>query len=114
MKKIMFLMMSLSFIPFHSFAQKVEGKDVFNTKCAACHSYGQGDRIGPDLKGITQRRKADWIKKMIKSPDTMLKSDATAKELLKKYNNIPMTNLGLKDAEVNAVMSYLKDEDAKK
>ncbi len=97
------------------FAQKKpDGKEIFNTKCIACHTYGKGDLIGPDLKGVTQRRKPDWMKKMIKTPDAMLKSDPIAKELLKKYNNIPMINLALSDADVAAVIAFLKSEDGKK
>lgn len=90
------------------------GKALFDSKCVACHTIGKGKLIGPDLKGITQRRKADWIKKMIKDPENMLKTDDTAKKLLQEYNQVPMINMGLKDDEVKAVMEYLKSEDKKK
>jgi len=88
-----------------------EGKTLFNTKCIACHTIGQGKRLGPDLKGVTQRRKKAWLKKMIQTPDKMVKTDADAKKLLKEYNNLPMTNFGLKDKEVNALIDYLQHED---
>jgi mono/diheme cytochrome c family protein len=28
-----------------------EGQQVFQQKCVGCHTIGQGDRVGPDLKG---------------------------------------------------------------
>jgi len=106
------LILGLSFFSLDSFPQS--GKDIFNSKCVTCHTLGKGKLIGPDLKGVTQRRKIDWIKKMIKDPEAMLKTDETAKKLLQEYNNIPMINMGLKDAEINAVIEYLKSEDKKK
>ena len=90
-----------------------EGKGLFQSKgCVGCHTIGKGKLTGPDLKGVTQRRSEEWLKKWIKSPDTMVFTDPTAKELLKQYLT-PMPNLGLTDEEVNALISYLKHEDSK-
>ena len=102
----------ISLFSLDSFAQA--GKSIFDSKCVVCHTLGKGKLIGPDLKGVTQRRKADWVKKMIKDPENMLKTDETAKKLLQEYNNIPMINMGLKDSEIDAVIAYLKSEDKKK
>jgi cytochrome c2 len=91
-----------------------KGKELFQSKgCVGCHTIGKGKLVGPDLKGVTQRRSEDWLKKWIKSPDTMVFTDPTAKELLKQYLT-PMPNLGLTDDEVNALISYLKHEDSHK
>ena len=109
---IRFLVLGVSLFSLDTFAQA--GKTIFDSKCLTCHTLGKGKLIGPDLKGITQRRKLEWIKKMIKDPETMLKTDDTAKKLLQEYNNIPMINMGLKDAEITAVIEYLKSEDKKK
>jgi nitrite reductase (NO-forming) / hydroxylamine reductase len=90
-----------------------KGKELFQSKgCVGCHTIGKGKLTGPDLKGVTQRRSEEWLKKWIKSPDTMVFTDPTAKELLKQYLT-PMPNLGLNDEEVNALISYLKHEDSK-
>ncbi len=113
--KIVFLsafVLGISLISFDIFSEG--GKAIFDSKCLTCHTLGKGKLIGPDLKGVTQRRKIDWIKKIIKDPDAMLKNDETAKKLLQEYNQVPMINMGLKDAEVNAVVEYLKSEDKKK
>ena len=44
-------------------AGAVKGKQDFESKCLACHSIGQGRKLGPDLFGVTKRRDdkhADW------------------------------------------------------
>lgn len=91
-----------------------KGRGLFQSKgCVGCHTIGKGKLTGPDLKGVTQRRSEDWLKKWIKSPDTMVFTDPTAKELLKQYLT-PMPNLGLSDEEVDALISFLNHEDSHK
>src|SRR5436309_12818815 len=35
---------------------------LFTTKCSACRTIGRGDRIGPDLGGISRVRERDgWL-----------------------------------------------------
>ena len=35
----------------------VERNDLpFTTRCTACHTFGKGVKVGPDLKGVTERR----------------------------------------------------------
>jgi nitrite reductase (NO-forming) len=88
----------------------LKGKTDFESKCLACHSIagGEGKKIGPDLLGVTQRRSGDWLVRWLKSPEQMLASDPTAKELLKKYNGVPMPNQNLSDEEVRQYLSYFQ------
>ena len=86
----------------------IQGKQGFETKCFACHSIGHGRKLGPDLAGVTKRRNDAWLTKWLKSPETMLASDADAKKLLKEYNNIPMPNQNMTDAEVRQYLKYFK------
>ena len=86
-----------------------KGYLVFFRNCVACHTIGQGDRIGPDLKGVTSRREHGWIKNMIKDPVRMIESkDPAALELLEKYKT-PMIGMGLTDEQVDDVIQYLKN-----
>lgn len=86
-----------------------KGKQIFDQKCAGCHSIGGGKLVGPDLKGVTELREEDWLEEFISDPQEMFQSDLTAQQLLKDYNNLAMPNLGLSDDEVEDVIEYLKD-----
>jgi cytochrome c551/c552 len=89
-----------------------KGEALFQSKgCVACHTIGKGKLVGPDLKGITERRDQEWITKWLKDPDTMIRTDPTAKELLKQYL-VPMPNQGLTDEDIKALMAYFKHEDS--
>jgi protein SCO1/2 len=84
------------------------GRYVFSTKCSACHTIGEGARIGPDLAGVTQLRDRRWLASYIASPDAMLKSgDPIAKDLLAKYGDMRMPNLDLTDAQIRQVIEFL-------
>lgn len=86
-----------------------EGQQLFEEKCVACHTVGQGALVGPDLQGVTERRDRDWLQRWITAPDEMLaEGDPTATELLKEYNNVPMPNLGLTEPQVAALIAYLE------
>ena len=92
--------------------EAVQGKLAFESKCFACHSMGQGKKLGPDLAGVTRHRSAEWLSRWLKDPEGMLKSDADAKKLLQEYNNIPMPNQSLTDAEVRQYLKYFQWYDA--
>ena len=92
--------------------QAVLGKLAFESKCLACHSIGQGKKLGPDLAGVTKRRSAAWLARWLKEPEKMLQSDADAKAMLKEYNNIPMPNQNLSGAEIGQYLKYFEWYDA--
>ena len=99
-----------SAVPTDPEAQR--GKLDFESKCLACHSMGQGKKLGPDLAGVTKHRDDAWLTRWLKSPEKMLESDEHAKQLLKEYNNIPMPNQNLTDAEVRQYLKYFHWYDA--
>ncbi|MEN8120456.1 MAG: c-type cytochrome [Bacteroidota bacterium] len=92
------------------FSQK-SPKDNFIT-CNACHSIGGGKKIGPDLKGVTERRDEAWIIKFIQSSQTMInEGDVEAVKLFEEYNKIPMPDNALTDDEVKALLNYIETYD---
>src|SRR6476661_3894456 len=42
-----------------------EGKGIYDLKCQACHKLTDEKLVGPGWKGVTQRRKPEWILNMI-------------------------------------------------
>src|SRR3954471_9882367 len=72
--------------------EAARGKLAFESKCLACHSIGQGKKLGPDLAGVTKHRDVAWLARWLKNPDAILKTDPAAKKMLEEYNNIPMPN----------------------
>ncbi len=88
------------------------GETDFNTYCGACHSIGQGRRVGPDLAGVYDRRSQDWLEKFVKSSQAMIKSgDAQAVAISTEYNNMIMPDMALSAAQIKDVLSYIKGAD---
>ncbi len=84
----------------------VQGKAAFESKCLACHSVGEGKKLGPDMVGVTTRRHDVWLMKWLSAPEKMLATDPVAKALLKEYNNLPMPNQGLSQTEIRQYLAY--------
>ena len=84
------------------------GETIFQTKCVACHTIGKGKLVGPDLKDVTARRDARWLKSFIADPNKLFAAnDPTAQQLLSESNNVKMPALGLTAAEVDALVAFL-------
>lgn len=89
-----------------------QGEYLFGSRCSACHTIGQGEKIGPDLAGVTARRERGWLARYVQQPDRMLaEKDPIATELYEKYKNARMPNVSLGAADVQAVLSYLESRD---
>jgi len=88
------------------------GEYLFASRCSACHTIGQGDKMGPDLLGVTARRERAWLTRYIQVPEQVLASgDPIAKTLYEKYQ-ARMPNVGLGGADVAAIVSYLEAQNA--
>lgn len=90
----------------------VAGKLAFESKCMACHSVGQGKKLGPDVLGVTKRRSEAWLAKWLRAPEKMLETDPDAKAMLKEYNNLPMPNQSLSEREISQYLKYFRWIDA--
>jgi nitrite reductase (NO-forming) len=85
----------------------LQGQMLFDTRCLACHTIGKGPAIGPDLRGVTERRTDAWITAWLRSPETMLARDDTAKALLARFK-VPMPNQNLTDADIKRLIQYFR------
>jgi protein SCO1 len=90
------------------------GEYLFASRCSVCHSLGQGDKMGPDLLGVTSRRERTWLLRYVQVPDQVLASgDPIAKALNEKYRQARMPNVGLGGADAAAIVSYLEAQSSK-
>jgi mono/diheme cytochrome c family protein len=86
------------------------GKQIFQQSCAACHSIGAGRLVGPDLKGVNEKRPEDWLLKFIKSSQALVKAgDKTATALLEEFNKMPMPDQALSDDQIKKVLAHIKE-----
>jgi protein SCO1/2 len=86
-----------------------KGQYIFATRCAACHTIGNGDKIGPDLLGVTSVRDRAWLARKIAEPDKMLEEkDPISTALFQKYRGIRMPKLGLNETDVNTLIEFMK------
>src|SRR5262245_56429584 len=90
-----------------------EGQRLFQSRCSSCHSIGQGDKIGPDLRGVTDRRESAWLTRYIAdSPQMLSQGDPVATALHNKYKKAGMPYLGLSTSQVADVISFLDARDS--
>jgi len=85
-----------------------KGQYLFARHCAACHSIGHGDKIGPDLLGVANVRNRDWLVHIIQKPEQLLKQkDPLATALFEKYNRVVMPDLRLGDEQTEFLIRFL-------
>ncbi len=86
-----------------------KGESLFRSRCAACHTIGKGDAMGPDLAGVFERRDRAWLTRYIMAPDTMLASgNPIAKALFSRFKKVRMPNLDMRPEDMEVLMPYLE------
>jgi protein SCO1 len=86
-----------------------KGRYIFGSQCSACHTIGHGDKIGPDLQGITNVRDHEWLVRFITSPEKVLaEKDPIATALYKKYKQVNMPNLRLSPTDMKELVNFLE------
>ena len=90
------------------------GQAMYKKICAPCHTIGVGDRVGPDLRGVTERRDPAWLASYIRNPSAMLAAnDPIAAALAAKFEPIRMPNLRLSEQDAADLISFLTLENQK-
>jgi cytochrome c2 len=104
------VVLAASFVATCAWAQGApEGAQLFAQRCQSCHTMGEGNRVGPDLAGVMERRDEVWLTKFMKSPGAMIDGgDPVANELLKKFMGIRMPDQQLSDAERASLFAFFK------
>ena len=83
-------------------------KKVFETKCFSCHSIGSGDKQGPDLKGVTEKRSKEWLEEFIRTPGAMADKDADAAEVFRNFSPEIMPDQVLTDEELESIIELIR------
>lgn len=113
MKLVTILTMSIFALSAHSF----DGKKFYEQNCKSCHKIGEGDLIGPDLAGLSKRRKLDWIVKFVNYPEGMIngdaeeegyeKADPVAKKVYELYKPTMMAEIEVTKDQVKGILKYI-------
>ena len=80
------------------YAEKLDGKKVFETYCWGCH-HQTAVAFGPPFNEIASKRTQDEIKAYIISPKSMYKAFG--------YKRTVMTQFHLSDDEMEAISNYI-------
>ena len=92
-------------------AMVARGKGIYEMKCSTCHKLNDQRISGPGWKGLSTRRKPEWIMNMITNVDIMLDEDPTAQALLEEcLVRMPNQNLSIGDAR--DVLEFIYHNDA--
>lgn len=90
-----------------------DAADTFDKSCSSCHTIGQGDDIGPDLKGVTKRRKEAWIISFIQSSQTLIKAgDTAAVAVFNKYRKKKMPDQELTADQIKTLLKFIETGEA--
>ena len=84
-----------------------DGKKIYTAKCLVCHEMDQ-KKVGPPLRNVTKERTPEYIMNLLLNSAQMQKENHIVKELLKKYNNVPMPDPALNQAQARSVLEYLR------
>jgi mono/diheme cytochrome c family protein len=81
---------------------------TFSKRCAGCHTYGKGIRVGPDLKGVTDRHPRAWLLRFIRSSQSVIQSgDPVAAGLFQSFNKQRMPDHDLSPEQIGSLIDYL-------
>jgi len=79
--------------------------EFLNYGCNACHKFGEPFN-GPDLKGVTSRRDAKWLKDWILNPESKYK-DADI-EGMRQYYKLAMPNQNVDPKDIDKLIKYME------
>ena len=89
------------------------GNKVFGVKCSSCHKLTDEKLVGPGWKGVTTRKKAEWIMNFITNTDAMLNKDPEAQAQL-EICLVRMPNQNLSDDDARAIYEFMRKNDGVK
>jgi cytochrome c551/c552 len=89
------------------------GKLVYDMKCGSCHRLTNEKLVGPGWKGVTSRRKPEWIMNFATNVEEMLAKDPNAMAMLEECL-VRMPNQNLSDDDARHVLEFMRNNDGVK
>ena len=98
-----------SFFSFNS--QAASGQEIFDSKCATCHTIDLTTKLGPGLGGITEKRDNEWLMKWIRDSKGLIASgDKDAEAIFNDFKKMEMSGFpDLTDDEINGILKYIEE-----
>ena len=97
----------------HGDAPAQDGEALFKQNCTACHTIGGGKLVGPDLQGVTLKRKEGWLLQFVKNSQEFINSgDSEAKALFAEFNSLIMPPQNVSDVEIKAILTFIAGKNA--
>ena len=88
------------------------GKAIYAVKCGACHKLNDEKLVGPGWKGVTDRRKPEWLMNFITNTDEMIDKDPSVQALLEKCI-VRMPNQHVSDEDARNILEFMRNNDGK-
>jgi len=88
------------------------GQKIYDLKCSSCHHLDGTKLVGPGWKGVTQRRKPEWIMNFVTNTDENLDKNAQAMSLLEECM-VRMPNQNLSDDDARHILEFMRNNDTK-
>lgn len=89
------------------------GKGIYDVKCGSCHRLTDVKLVGPGWKGVTSRRKPEWIMNFSTNVEEMLNKDANAMAMLEECL-VRMPNQNLSDDDARNILEFMRSNDGEK
>jgi mono/diheme cytochrome c family protein len=94
-------------------AMAAEGAKIQAVKCSACHKLTDEKLVGPGWKGVTERKKPEWIMNFITNPDPMIDKDPELQSQL-EICLVRMPNQALTDVDARNLLEFMRQNDGVK
>ncbi len=85
------------------------GQDIFESKCAACHQM-DSRLVGPPIKGLTERRSAEFIMNIILNPNEMVRNHPEGQKMMQEYMMV-MPYQNVSEDEAREIYEYFRKVD---
>ncbi len=91
-------------------AMAKKGEEAAGVKCTSCHKTTEEKLVGPGWKGVTKRKKPEWIMNFITNPDPMIDKDPEVQAQL-EICLVRMPNQGLSDDDARNILEFMRKND---